>query len=103
MPLTAAITGIERIDDAVGRFLDDRVLRAPGLVRHALAFLEIAAGAERLVACPGDHDAAQVTGIERERHEELLQIAPHLRVERVAELGTIESDEEEPVFEAVGA
>ena len=59
-PLTAAITGTDELMIAIGAFLDDGVLRAPVVVAHALAFLQVAARAERLVAGPGEHDAAQV-------------------------------------------
>ena len=39
-----------------------RVLRQPLRIGHAVALLQVAAGAERLVACAGQHHAAIVVG-----------------------------------------
>jgi hypothetical protein len=56
------------------------MLRLPGLVRHAVALLEIAAGAERLAPLPGQDDDAQAFEIDRKALEQLHEVEPHLRV-----------------------
>ena len=69
------------------------MLTCPRLVGHAAALLQIAAGAEGLVAGAGQNDAAQALGIERDVLEIAHEIAPHLGVERVGSVGPVQPDD----------
>ena len=59
------------------------VLLGPGLDGHAVAFLEIAAGAKRLLAAAGENNGAQALEIDREGVEQFQQIEAHPRIERI--------------------
>ena len=82
-----AVDGADDRDRAVDQRphhpLENDVLTGPRLVGHAAALLQIAAGAEGLVAGAGQDDAAQAFRIERDVLEAAHEIAPHLGVERV--------------------
>ena len=65
--------------------------------RHALALLEVAAGAERLVAGPGHDDAAIGQRVGVDRVEERQQVAAHLRVHRVGDLRPVQGQQHQPV------
>ena len=68
------------------------MLARPRLVRHAAPLLQVAAGAERLVAGAGQHDAAQALGIKRRVLEIAHEVAPHLGVERIGGVRPVEPD-----------
>jgi len=61
------------------------------------AFLQVAAGAERLVAGSGHDDRATGQGIGVDRIEEGQQITPHPGVHRVGDLWPVEGQQCEPV------
>ena len=73
--------------------LEDDVLARPCLVGHAAPFLQVAAGAERLVAGASQNDAAQALGIKRRVLEIAHEVAPHLGVERIGCVRPIEPDD----------
>ncbi len=73
--------------------LEDDVLARPCLVGHAAPLLQVAAGAERLVACACENDAAQVLRIERRILEIAHEVASHPGVECVGCLRPIEPDD----------
>src|SRR6185437_7900081 len=62
---------------------------------HAVALLEVAAGAEGALARAGEDDAAQLARRRDETAPQRLEIAPHLSVERVGDLRSVESDDEQ--------
>ena len=99
-----AVDGREQRDRAAHHrphhAFEDQVLRPPAFVGHAVALLEIAAGAKRLVAAAGDDHGAQIFQIDRERFEQLHEIEPHARVQRVRHLGPIERDHEDVIVVA---
>ena len=72
--------------------LEDDMLARPRLVGHAAALLQVAAGAERLVARPGQNDAAQAFGIERDVLEAAHEIEAHLGVEGVGGVRPVQPD-----------
>ena len=76
------------------------MLRPPGLIAHAVALLEIAAGAKRLLAVAGDDHHARLFQIDRERFEQLHEIEPHARVQRVRYFGPIERDQQDVIVVA---
>ena len=82
-----AVDGADDRDRAVDQrphhALENDVLARPRLVGHAAALLQVAAGAERLVAGAGQDDAAQALRIERYVLEIAHEVASHLGVERV--------------------
>ena len=73
------------------------MLRLPAFVGHAVALLEVAAGAERLCAAAGDDHRAQPLQIDRERLEHLHEIETHARIQRVGHLGSIERDKQDVI------
>ena len=73
--------------------LEELVLRLPVGLRHAVALLEVRAGAERALARAREHDAARLARLGGKPRPELVQLAPHLRVERVQRLRAIQGDE----------
>ena len=73
------------------RLLEDDVLRAPRLVRHLVAFLEVAARAERALAGAGEDHRAGVAVV-LERIEARKEIFAHRGVHRVHLVGAIEGD-----------
>jgi hypothetical protein len=81
------------VDQRPHHALEDDVLARPCLVGHAAALLQVAAGAERLVAGASQNDAAQALGIERRVLEIAHEIASHLGVERVGDVRPIEPDD----------
>ena len=93
-PSTAAMTGTGQRSSAHRRLLEDHVLRAPRLVGHPVALLEIAAGAEGAIAPAGEDDDAHV-GIGGERGEAREQILAHRGVHRVVLLRAIERDRDD--------
>ena len=70
--------------------LKNLMLMAPGGIRHALAFLEIAPRAKGAPAGRGQDDAADIAGLCDQRRPDRVQITPHLRVEGVGNLRAIE-------------
>src|SRR5262249_54259236 len=76
-------------EHAEGRLLEDHVLRAPRLVGHGVALLEIAARAEGAVAGAGEHDRAHVR-IALESIEARQEVLAHRGVHRVHLLGPVE-------------
>ena len=66
------------------------MLVLPGLVGHAVALLEVAAGAKRPLSRAGHHDAALICGRCVDRVEKRQEIAAHLRVNRIGHLRAIE-------------
>src|SRR5205085_9468793 len=78
------------VDQRPHHALEDDVLARPCLVGHAAALLQVAAGAERLVAGAGENDAAQALWIKRRILEIAHEIASHLGVERVGGIRPIE-------------
>jgi hypothetical protein len=75
--------------------LENLVLRLPFLPGHAVAFLEIAAGAEGAFAGAGQYDGAHIARRGNEPRPEIEQIAAHLRVERIADFRPIERHQQE--------
>ena len=76
------------------------MLTGPRLVGHAAALLQIAAGAEGLVARAGQNDAAQAFRVERDVLEAADEIAPHLGVERVGGIGPVQPDDRDVFVDA---
>ena len=71
--------------------LEDHVLRLPVGIAHALAFLEIGAGAEGALARAGQDDAPYVVRV-RKLAPQRQKLASHLRIERVRRLRPVERD-----------
>src|SRR5204863_8047347 len=86
---------------ALRGLLEDHVLGTPRLVGHPVALLEIATGAERLVAGAGEDHGARV-GITGERVEAGEQILAHGGVHRVVLLGAVEGDGDDVVVRRTG-
>ena len=80
------------VHSGVIRLFEDRVLLAPRLIRHAVSFLEIPAGTERLVPGSGDDDCPQALRIEQELREQGQEVSTHLCIERVGHLRPVERD-----------
>jgi hypothetical protein len=74
--------------------LEQLVLCLPVGGRHAVALLEVGAGAEGALAGTGQDDAAQRAGLGRQARPQLEQVASHLAVERIQHLGTVEARHE---------
>ncbi len=77
------------------------MLVLPGLVGHAVAFLEVAAGTERPLPRARHDDAAVICGHRVDRVEKGEKIAPHLRVQRIGHLGTIEGQQQQSLAAVV--
>ena len=75
--------------------LEDLVLRAPDALGHAVALLEIGAGAEGTFARAGEDHAAQLTRLGGEPRPEIDLVATHLGVERVQRLRAVQRDDED--------
>jgi hypothetical protein len=75
--------------------LEELVLHLPRGLRHAVALLEIGAGAEGALAGAGEHHAAGFARLGRQPGPELVELAPHLRVEGVERLGAVQRDEQQ--------
>ena len=80
-------------DKSPDHALEEEMLGLPGFVRHALAFLEIAAGAKRLVAGPGQHNATMRQRVGVDAVEKRQQIAAHLGVHRIGDIRPAERDD----------
>ena len=103
MPLTAAITGFQRSHDfgprlSPGSLNMNGVLPLPTtsgsvvslrLAAHLLHAVD--AGAERLLAGAGEHDAAHRV-VAAQRAPQRVQLALHQRVERVVHVGPVQRD-----------
>ena len=95
---TAGISGaVDRADDRDGaadkrpdHALEQQMLVLPGLVGHAVALLEVAAGAKRPLPRAGQDDTTLICGRCVDRVEKRQEIAAHLRVHRVGHLRAIE-------------
>ena len=77
--------------------LEDRMLRLPAFVGHAVALFQIAAGAKRLVSAAGDDHGAQAFEIDRERLECFHQIEAHPRIQRVRHLRPVQRHQQDVV------
>src|SRR5947209_19135057 len=101
----AGISGaVDRADDrhrtagkGADRAFEQEMLRLPCLVGHAEALLEVAAGAECLVAGPGQEDAAIGERVAIDRIEEIQEVASHLRVHRIGDLRPVQDQQDETV------
>ena len=101
----AGISGaVDRADDrhrtagkGADRAFEQEMLRLPRFVGHAEAFLEVAAGAECLVAGPGHEDAAIGERVAIDRIEEIQEVASHLRVHRIGDLRPVQDQQDEAV------
>src|SRR5579885_2870975 len=65
--------------------LEDLVLGHPLLLGHAVALLQIAAGAEGAVARSRQHDAAKIARFGDQACPEIEEVAAHLRIERIGD------------------
>jgi hypothetical protein len=83
--------------DRAHHTLEDQMLQPPLGIRHAVALLEIAARAERLVARPRQDDAAQRPMIHGERFETGDEILAHLGVEGIERLRAVQGDPQDIV------
>jgi hypothetical protein len=72
------------------------VLRAPLLVAERVAFLQVGAGAKRLVPGPSD-DRAAVPLFVPEALEKFTQLERHPRIEGIGDLGAVERRQENVV------
>ncbi len=79
------------------------MLARPGLVGHALAFLEIGAGAKGPLPRPGEDDAAAIAAVEVETLEQRHDVGAALRIHRVGDVGAIERDEHDMLARPVDA
>ncbi|MGX1414304.1 hypothetical protein AB7M43_004396 [Bradyrhizobium elkanii] len=75
--------------------LEDQMLCLPGLVRHAVALLQIAPGAERLVAVSGQDHRAQPLDVGREALEQFHQIEAHLGVHRIGRFRPVQRHQQD--------
>ena len=66
------------------------MLVLPVLLRHALALLQVGAGAEDAIAGAGQHDAAHLAGIIDQPRPQIEQIEPHPRVLRIADFRAVQ-------------
>src|SRR6266850_4957333 len=73
------------------------VLRLPAFIGHAVAFLQVPAGAKRLFAAAGNNRGAQPLQIDREGFEQFHEIEPHTRIHRVRHFGPIEGDKKDVI------
>ena len=113
MPLTAAITGFQRSHDLGPRLSPGSLnmngvlplpttsgsVRVVALAAHLLHAVD--AGAERLLARAGEHDAAHVV-VAPQRAPQRVQLALHQRVERVVDVGPVQRDGRDAVGLVVG-
>src|SRR5712671_5109988 len=83
--------------DRPNHSFENCVLRPPAFIGHAVAFLQIPAGAKRLFAAAGNNRGAQPLQIDREGLEQFHEIEPHTRIHRVRHLGPIERDKKEVI------
>jgi hypothetical protein len=77
------------------RALEQLVLRAPGFHRHAVALLEVAAGAEGALAGARQHHAAGVARLGVDAPPEIQQVVAHLGVDRVHRLRAVDRDQQD--------
>ena len=68
------------------------MLRGPGLVAHAVALLQIAAGTKRAFPGAGQDDTAGIARVHGQRFETMHQVGRHLGIEGVCKLGPIQRD-----------
>ncbi len=87
------------VDQGPHHPLEDDMLARPRLVRHAAPLLQIAVGAESLVACACENDAAQALRIKRRVLETAHEVAAHLGVERVGRGRPIEPDDRDMLID----
>ena len=73
--------------------LIDTVLGEPGFVAHAVAFLQIAPGAECCLPGPGQNNDTRVARIKIEGFEHTRQLFGHPRVEGVRGLRPVQGDQ----------
>ena len=78
------------VDDGADGALEDEVLVLPLLIRHAVALLQVATGAECARTCAGEHDAALPAGGGVDGVEHGEQVDAHLRVHRIGGLGAVQ-------------
>ena len=77
------------------RALEDFVLRAPGRIGHAVALLEVPAGAKSPSARAGEYDAAQVFRLRGDARPQVGLVASHLRIERIQDFGPVEPHQQD--------
>ncbi len=77
--------------------LEQQMLILPGLVGHAVALFEVAAGAERPLPRAGQDNATLLRRRRIDLIKEREEIAPHLRVQRVGDVGAVQGQEEQPL------
>jgi len=70
------------------------MLVMPGFIRHAVAFLHIAACTKCSVTCAGQDHAAGRTSFASARlpRPEIEQFNAHLRIDGIARIGPVEGD-----------
>ena len=82
--------------------LEEFVLARPLKLGHAIAFLQVAAGAEDLFAGSRQDNAADFARLCRQPIPQVEHIVPHLRIDRIAHGWTVQRHLEDMIADHVG-
>ena len=77
--------------------LEHEMLGLPGFVGHAVALLEIAAGAERFGPRAGQDGDAQPLEVDRKPLEQFHEVEPHLRIQGIRRIRPVQRDQQDMV------